>query len=318
MIDRYQLRYFLAVVDHGNFTRAADACSVSQPTLSVGIAKLEQSLGTRLFQRNSRRVRLTQAGSGFLAHARRIESEFNLAERALSDKSADPPLRVGVLRSLPGAWLARIVAEMQRIDADAQVEFVEGSERELHAHLSRGRVDCALTLVERGSDRFLEEPLYEEGYALALAAGHPLAGESQVAAEALGDAVMLLRPHCEALSETSRHFTDRGVRPHFAFRSTNDERVLELVAAGLGVTVMPEGFVHPEVARPHLLGFDARRTIGLAYGPAFDQPDSAPSAVIAAIRSTVGQEGRAVAMSNGRSASRDLAAQFASRGSSPV
>jgi DNA-binding transcriptional LysR family regulator len=109
MIDRYQLRYFLAVVDHGNFTRAAAACNVSQPTLSVGIAKLEESLGSRLFQRNSQRVRLTQGGARFLVHARRIESEFNLAAHVLTDTSDDPMVRVGVLRSLPGAMLAGII-----------------------------------------------------------------------------------------------------------------------------------------------------------------------------------------------------------------
>jgi DNA-binding transcriptional LysR family regulator len=62
MIDRYQLRYFLAVADHGNFSRAAAHCNVAQPTLSVGIAKLEKDLGTQLFIRNSRRVQLTGAG----------------------------------------------------------------------------------------------------------------------------------------------------------------------------------------------------------------------------------------------------------------
>lgn len=288
MIDRYQLRYFLAVVDHGNFTRAAEACNVSQPTLSVGIGKLEDTLGTRLFQRNSKRVRLTQAGVGFLGHARRIESEFNQAERALSDVSADPLVRVGVLRSLPGTLLADIVVEMRRTDPATLVEFVEGSERELHAHLTRGRVDCALTLVERGGDRFREEPLYKESYALAVPADHPLAGESQIAAEALGDAVMILRPHCEALSETSRHFTDRGVRPHFAYRSTNDERVLQMVSAGLGVTVMPRGFAAPGVARPSLSGFDLSRTVGLAYSPAMDELDAAPPTVIAAIHKVAG------------------------------
>lgn len=288
MIDRYQLRYFLAVADHGNFTRAAHACNVSQPTLSVGIGKLEAALGTRLFQRNSRRVRLTPAGASFLVHARRIESEFNEAQRALSGAAAEPVVRVGVLRSLPGAMLAQVAARMQRNDPDALVEFVEGSERELHAHLSRGRVDCALTLVDRGGDRFREEVLYEEGYALALSASHPLAGAASIAAERLSDAVMLLRPHCEALSETSRHFTDRGVRPHFAFRSTNDERVLQMVAAGLGVTVMPGRFAAAGVARPRLLGFDLTRKIGLAFGAEPRFTETQVPAVVDAIRAVAG------------------------------
>lgn len=287
MIDRYQLRYFLAVVDHGTFTRAADACNVSQPTLSVGIAKLEEFLGTKLFQRNSQRVRLTQAGSLMLGHARRIESEFNLVARELSGASGDPLTRVGVARSISGATLCAIVTEMRLRDPGAKVELVEGSERELQAHLSRGRIDCALTLVERGGDRFLEEPLLDEGYALALPENHKLAGERVIAAEPLGAEVMILRPHCEALSETSRHFTERGIRPHFAFRSTNDERVIGMVAAGLGITVLPEGFTYPGVVRPRLAGFDLRRTIGLAYGPEAEVLSASPPAIIAAIRSVL-------------------------------
>ena len=72
MLDRYLLRYFLAVVDHGNFSRAASQCNVSQPTLSVGVAKLEREVGAPLFVRSNQRVELTEAGARFLPHARRI------------------------------------------------------------------------------------------------------------------------------------------------------------------------------------------------------------------------------------------------------
>ncbi len=286
MIDRYQLRYFLAVVDHGNFSRAAERCNVSQPTLSVGIAKLERFLGAPLFLRSSQRVELTPAGSRFLLHARRIESEFNQALQAMTDigPSASPLLRIGVLRSIPGAVLARAAAAMRAVDPMAQTELVEGSERELNGHVARGRVDCALTLVDRGGDRFLEETLFTEGYALALPADHPLAREPVVAAEALADNTMIVRRHCEMLSDTSRHFIERGVRPHFAYRATNDERVLALVAAGLGVTVMPDGYRHPGVARPRLAGFDLRRTVGLVYGAQAEHLSANPPPFLQALR----------------------------------
>ncbi len=290
MIDRHHLRYFLAVVDQGNFTRAADACNVSQPTLSVGIAKLEDLLGARLFQRNAKRVRLTQMGSQFLIHARRIEREFNLASQAVVGASGDPMVRLGVLRSLPASMLADIVADLRAGDPASPVEFIEGSERELHAHLSRGRVDCAVTLIDRGGDRFSEEMLFEEGYSMVMPETHRLANEPSVTAEELGDEVMLLRPHCEALAETSRHFTERGVRPHFAFRSTNDERVMQMVAAGLGVTVMPDGFAAPGTARPRLAGFDLVRKIGLVFGPAHEALAVSPPPIIAAIRRVAAQK----------------------------
>lgn len=287
MIDRYQLRYFLSVVDHGNFSRAAAQCNVSQPTLSVGISKLERSIGGPLFIRTSRRVQLTQAGVRFLTHARRIESEFNLAQQTLTEISSRILFRLGVLRSVPGERMAAIVQAMVQRDPAAQIEIVEGSERELTAHVARGRVDCALTLVGRGADRFLEEPLLEEGYTLALPADHPLAYQSVVQAEALADNVMIVRRHCEVLSETSRHFTERGVRPHFAYRSTNDERVLQLVAAGLGITLMPDSYRAQGVVRPRLGGFEMRRTIGLIYGPSAESHAATPPPAIEAARAVL-------------------------------
>lgn len=284
MIDRYQLRYFLAVVDQGNFSRAAQHCNVSQPTLSVGIAKLERDLGTPLFLRSSQRVQLTQAGSQFLTHARRIESEFNLAAMSVTGVTQPTILRLGLLRSIPGSRISQAMMAMRAMDAAALVEIVEGTERELIARVARGRIDCALTIVGRGGDRFLEESLHEEGYALALPANHRAAGASTLTAETLGDEVMIVRRHCEALSETSRHFTERGVRPHFAFRSTNDERVLQMVAAGLGITVMPESYVHEGVVRPKLAAFRVRRKIGIVYGHGTEALAASPPPAIEAIR----------------------------------
>tara|TARA_R110000772_G_scaffold56211_9_gene128021 strand:+ start:1477 stop:2367 length:891 start_codon:yes stop_codon:yes gene_type:complete len=264
MIDRYALRYFLAVVDNGNFSRAAAQVNVAQPTLSVGIAKLEKKLGVRLFHRTSKRVHLTPEGTRFLNHARTIENEFNAAESAVRAEGSAEQLRVGLLNSIATDYIAGAIKRAGK--PMGQVEFVEGSERQLANHLARGRVDIALTLVGRGGDRFLEETLYEEGYALALASDHPLAKEDMIPAEALGNEIMMVRRHCEALSETSRHFTERGVRPFFAFRSTDDDKILKMVACGLGITVMPQGHEAAGVVRPKMLGFDIRRKIGVAFG----------------------------------------------------
>ncbi|MGC1303698.1 MAG: LysR family transcriptional regulator [Caulobacteraceae bacterium] len=264
MIERYQLRYFLAVVDAGNFTRAAARACVSQPTLSIGIAKLEEALGEPLFIRNSKRVHLTPAGARLLAHARAIDAEFNALERRGSAARAET-IRCGVLTSIPSPLLERVLRAFRREDDQTLLEFVEGSERDLQSRLRRGRVDLALTILRRGEDRFTNEALFQEGYALALPAWHRFAREEVIRAEDLVDEVMIVRRHCEALSEISRHFTDRGVRPQFGLRSTNDERVLSLVAAGLGLTVMPASYLHGGVARPKLAGFDLRREVGILY-----------------------------------------------------
>lgn len=282
MLDRYLLRYFNAVVDQGSFSRAAAHCNVTQPTLSVGIAKLERTLGHQLFVRSNQRVELTEAGTRFLVHARRIEREFNAATDAMRRAASPASLRLGVLASVPGVAVAAAVADT-RPGAEHRFEIVFGTERELAGLLAKGRIDLALTLVARGGHRFTERAILTEDYPLAVPADHPLARAAEIAPEQLAGEDMIVRRHCEALADTSRFFTERAVRPHFSLRSTNDERVLAMVAAGLGVTVMPRGYRHPGVARPGLAGFTAQRTLGWAVASGREALLDAPPALLPAI-----------------------------------
>ncbi|NML05710.1 LysR family transcriptional regulator [Sphingomonas sp. G-3-2-10] len=285
MIDRYLLRYFLAVMDSGNFSRAAAQCNVSQPTLSVGIAKLERELGRTLFLRTNRRVELTEAGVQFAGHARRIESEFAAAERSLGgDGAARATVRLGILSTIPADWVFRLATRFAAHLREERVEVSEGREGELLERLRRGRIDMALTLV-RSDTRLESEILLTEGYSLAVPAHHPLAHEREVEGDALADNVMIVRRHCEVLAETSRHFTSRGVRPFFTARTTSDERALAMVKAGLGVTVMPDGFASSGVARPKMAGFDHVRNIGVVFGPHFDA--GVETAALATLRAVV-------------------------------
>lgn len=265
MIERYLLRYFLAVVDQGNFSRAAAHCHVSQPTLSVGIAKLEQAMGTPLFLRSNQRVELTEAGARLLTHARRIEREFNLAEQAGEKAEQAAVLRIGLLLSIPGETVARAIAGCAPA-GQGRIELIPGSERELLGRLDAERIDVALSLIRPGADRFATQPVIEEGYGIAMSGRHRLAGRDMVAAEELAAETMIVRRHCEALSATSRYFVDRGVRPHFAFRSTNDERVMQMVASGLGITVMPDSYRWPGMTQVALKDFGERRCVGFLYG----------------------------------------------------
>jgi DNA-binding transcriptional LysR family regulator len=289
MIDRYLLRYFLAVIDCGSFSKAARQTHVSQPTLSVGIAKLERLVGAALFERSAKRVNLTEAGSRFAVHARRIENEFNLAQVAVLGLKPVRELKLGVLATFPFAHLGRALRAARDSPPDAsssaeRLSLVAGNERELLQRLSRGQIDTALTIVRPDSDRFAHELLFEEAYALALPAAHPLAAQPSIAAEELADNTMIVRRHCEVLAETSRHFTERGVRPFFAFRGSNDEQVLALVQAGLGVTVMPACYELSGVVRPALTGFPYRRRIGLLHAAHAEAARDPPSPLLMALR----------------------------------
>src|SRR5437764_7023964 len=110
MTDRYMLRYFLAVAEAGNFSRAAKRVGVTQPTLSAGVAKLEGQLGVRLFDRDKHRVALTPAGSRFLVRARRISAEYEAAIQDVQQAPEPRVLRVGVLVNNPTVVIANIVA----------------------------------------------------------------------------------------------------------------------------------------------------------------------------------------------------------------
>ena len=260
MIERYVLRYFLAVVDQGNFTRAAAQCRISQPTLSVGIAKLEASLGQTLFLRTNRRIELTPSGTRFAVHARRIEAEFAAAERDLQDTAPTKLVRLGIATTLPPSWIAAALGRARRASTTERLEVVEGRSSELVALLDRGRIDVMLGAI---GDDPRGRVLFEEGFAVAVASDHRLAGRATLAVADVAEETMIVRRHCEALAETSRFFTARGVRPFMAARTVSDDRALTYVRAGLGMTVMPLSFASEGIAMIRLTGFDPTRRVGV-------------------------------------------------------
>lgn len=261
MIKRTHLRQFMAVVDAGNFTRAAERLGVTQPTLSAGIAELERLADARLFVREKRRVRLTDAGNRLVAHARAIEREFRAAEVSLALSEAPiEPLRLGVLPSLDTGALARLG---QAYGDERPLALVEGGDAELRRRLSEGRLDAALTLLRPGDADRGALVLVEEPYALMLPTGHALAGRDAVDPREVAGETMIARRSCEFLGETSRWFTQRGVRPPFVLRSANDDRCMEMVRAGLGITTAPLSLRREGVVAVRLEGYDFRRALGL-------------------------------------------------------
>ncbi len=269
MFELYQLRYFLAVVETGSFTKAAERVNVTQPTLSAGIKKLEQQLDVDLFQRSSRRVFLTEAGTKFVKRAKSILYECNQAQVELSAVVAPSVLRLGVLRTVPAKLVGRLLADYRRHDATVIIELFEGTEQEIQNRLDEGSIDLAITITRGQEADGNSQPiiLLEEPYLLALSATHPLAGFDQVEVQDLAQDSMVVRSRCEILSETSRFFTDANVRPRLAFRTEQDERAMQMVAAGLGVTVVPASYRVEGVVKRVLTNFHYRRNVGLKRSP---------------------------------------------------
>jgi len=269
-MELYLLRYFLSLVETGSFTKAAQACLITQPTLSAGIKRLEGQLGVDLFVRSNKRVSLTTAGARFLPRAKAILHEVNMATAEMAPVEAVPVLRLGVLQTLPAALISDLLKAFTAAHPGLRFDLFDGTEQELLNRLDERGVDYALSLQRVADSQSVA--LFEEGYRLALPRSHPLAGEREIRGEDLANDSMIVRSRCEVLSETSRHFTDRNVRPPLVYRTAQDERALAMVGAGIGITIMPDSYAAPDVMRVPLSGFTPRRTVAL-FRPRFALPE---------------------------------------------
>jgi len=267
MIKRSHVRQFLAVVDAGSFTRAAQQIRVTQPALSTGVADLERLVGAPLFIRNRRQIRLTEAGGRFLPIARDLERGFRAADSfgraAESDK---PVLKLGTIRSVPGELFQNVAGLLSR---DFALEISENSDSELRAAIHAGRLNIAMLPLRSGERDPNVVTLYEEPMVMFVAADHPLAGQGEVSPEELAPETMIARRSCEFLDATSRFFTRHRVRPRFALRSDNDDRCLRMVAAGVGITTAPASLAIDGIVPIKVSGYDFRRELGLLIDPAW-------------------------------------------------
>ena len=262
MFELYQIRYFLAVVETGNFTKASERSCVTQPTLSAGIKKLQGHLQTKLFNRSSRRVFLTEAGTRFVDRAKSIISECTKATDELKEVEVRKIIRFGILRTIPAKLVSKLLRDFRRENKNVVFELFEGTEQEVANKVEGGNLDLALTIL-RGEPSQDTHILYEEGYDLIIAHDHHLSDKSNISAHDLAEENMIVRTRCEALSETSRYFTDHNIRPRLNYKTEQDERALEMVGTGMGITVMPSTYKSSNIQRKNLKGFNLKRVIGL-------------------------------------------------------
>lgn len=260
------IRYFLTVAETGAFTSAAERVHVTQPTLSIGIARLEELLGTRLFERR-RRVRLTHAGERFLPRARSMLAEWAAAESEARRPPQRPAARLGIAPSLPAkpvaTWLAACAAD------GFDVEAVQAASDILRARLRRGRLDAAL--LPLASDEAQAVALFRDPFRIALAGHHPLAGKRRCTIADLAQEPFVTRPHCPEHETARRTFAAKGARPRVALRTTDDDAALAAVAAGVGACFVPASLARAGCAMLMLQELPVERRIGLVFS---DHPDT--------------------------------------------
>ncbi len=263
MIKRSHVRYFLAVVEAGSFTRAAARVNVTQPTLSLGIAQLERLTQTQLLIRDRRFIRLTDAGARFLPLAKEMERAFREADAfGNSIRESAPELLLGIIPTLAPPMFQCAVAALAK---DFTLKVVEGNDIELRTLLADGRIHAALGSTEPFADAAQSVPILKEKFALMVAASHRLAGTATIKPEDLAAELMVARRECEALEATSRFFTRHQVRPRFVLRSADEQRCMAVVRAGVAVTTAPLSFAGDDVVAVAVEGYEIERTLGLSF-----------------------------------------------------
>lgn len=241
-MEVHQLVYVVAVAEEANFSRAAERVGVAQPSLSQQIKKLEDELGTPLFDRLPRRVVTTAAGEQLLAHARRILAELADARRRMSDARGEVagPLTVGAIPTVAPYLLPDVVRRFADRHPGVQVEVVEDVTARLAAMLDRGELDLAILSTHAGGPALHCERVGEEELVLLLPAGHRLARGKSVRWDALADERFLVLQEMHCLSGQVAHVCQRmRLRPEVAMRGAQLATVAEMVSAGLGVSVVP-------------------------------------------------------------------------------
>jgi len=246
------LRYLVALDEYRHFGRAAEACFVSQPTLSTQLKKLEKELDTVLIERAPREVLFTEAGKAVLAQAREIleraERIRGIARRA--DNPGACTLRLGIFPTLAPYFLPHVLPEVHRRFPQLELLLVEEKTEEVLTRLREGRLDAVLVALPVPDEGLHTEYLFEEPFVLALHESHPLAGRRSIAFKDLAGERLLLLEEGHCLRDQALEVCHlAGASERSGFRATSLETLRHMVAAGVGVTLLPVLATQPPVAR---------------------------------------------------------------------
>jgi LysR family hydrogen peroxide-inducible transcriptional activator len=278
-----ELRYLVAVAEHRHFGRAAQACNVSQPTLSGQIRKLEDELGVTLLERTNKRVDITPVGAQILAHAQQALAQAGQME-AVARAARDPlvgPLRLGAIPTLAPYLMPLILKPLRQTYPGLAIELWEDQTRSLIDGLRNHRLDAALLATPADAPEITEIALFEEHLLAALPPDHRLAGEKNVSEKALADELLVLADgHCLANHALAACGSKAGPERNTlqsSMQAATLETLVNLVAAGYGTTLIPALAADSLAARGIVLrplAGHSSRTIRLASRPGFPRPQA--------------------------------------------
>jgi len=266
-----QLRYFEALARHGHFGRAADACAISQPALSMQIKELEETLGTVLFERGARKVRLTNFGEEFALRVRdivRSVDELGDLARTAQDRLVGR-LRIGVIPTIAPYLLPAIIRELSQTYIGLDIHVRETLTPKLIQELAEGRIDTAIVALPVSEASFTEVPLFDENFMLVRPredAGKPVPNN-----EALREMRLLLLEEGHCFRDQALSFCKiQSATPKEGLDASSLSTLVQMVSAGIGVTLIPEIAVPVETrsASVSVARFESpqpSRTIGMIW-----------------------------------------------------
>lgn len=259
-----ELKYIVAVARERHFGRAAEACFVSQPTLSVAIRKLEDELGVTLFERGGVEVGITPIGLRVVSQAQKVLEE-GAKLREIAHQGHDPlegPLRVGVIYTVGPYLLPYLVPTQIRQTPQMPLLLQENYTTRLLELLRQGEIDCAIVALPLPETGFAQCALFEEPFFVALPHHHPWAHDKEIDSRRLKEETMLLlgAGHCfrdqvlEVCPELSRYSaSSEGIQR--TFEGSSLETIRHMVAAGIGITVLPASALGVRGAESRLLKY---------------------------------------------------------------
>ena len=255
------LRYLVALSEHKHFGRAAEASFVSQPTLSTQIKKLEDELGVTLVERTPRKVLLTEVGKEIVQRARAVLNEVDQI-KAIARRTLDPEsgtVRLGIFPTLGPYLLPHVIPRLRERFPRLELLLVEEKTEVVLRQLRDGRLDAGVLALPIHNDQLHAEFLFEEPFLLAVPGSHKLARRKTLKLDDLSDQHLLLLEDGHCLRDQALEVCQlAGANEKSGFRATSLETLRQMVAANVGITLLPALAVQPPVAQSenvHLLQF---------------------------------------------------------------
>lgn len=266
------LEYLIALADYKHFRRAAESCNVSQPTLSGQIRKLEDELGTILLERTSRKVLFTQAGLTLVEQAKVVLREVKVLKEMASNqgKEMSGPLHIGVIPTLGPYISPIIIPALKSKFQHLELYIYELQTNQLLDQLESGQLDCGIISFVKESESFIEVPIFNEEMYLVTSDQHEWANFDKVDISLLNNRELLFLDggHCLRTS-TLDYCLSVGARENPHFKATNLETLRNMVAANVGMALIPKLAAKETTGIKYIPFEDPKpfRSIGMVYRP---------------------------------------------------